>query len=91
MNPEYDPLPPAGQDAVRWLVSRFTFSEPDMAALQQDLALHIERAMAEFKATEMQALITKTLRIALQRRIEAAIDGWYQAQFPPRALKEDAA
>jgi hypothetical protein len=88
-------LTPKGLAAVEQFAARWVFDDEASAEIQRDLAQHIEAAIADFKATQVQDLVARTLRRALQERIVAAIDSWYRsydyAQPVPQETKENAA
>ena len=65
-----------GLTAVEQFAARWVFDDEAPAEMQQDLAQHIEAALADFKATQMQELIARTLKRALQDRIVGAIESW---------------
>jgi hypothetical protein len=65
-----------GLAAVEQLAARFVFDDKAPAEMQRDLAQHIAAAIDDFKASEMQGLVARTLRRALRERVVAAIESW---------------
>ena len=68
-----------GLAAVEQFAARWVFDFGGPAEMQRDLTQHIERALADFKATELQDLVARTLRNALRQRVIAAIESWHLA------------
>jgi|SRR6185436_2241256 len=77
-------LMPKAINEIAEFAARWSFDQAASAASQQDLARRIEAALADFKATEMQAIINRTLRDALTRCIAEAIESWSRSYYPPQ-------
>jgi hypothetical protein len=82
-----------GLAAVEQFAARWVFDAEEPAEMQRDLAQHIERALADFKATELQDLVARTLRNALRQRVIEAIESWHRANSyaQPVAQAEETA
>ena len=75
--------------AIEQLAARFVFDDKPPAEQQRDLAQHIEAALAEFKTTQMQELIARTLRRALTERILHAIESWERGHDFPQPIAQE--
>jgi hypothetical protein len=78
-----------GRAAIEQLVARFVFDDEPPAEMQRNLARHIEAAIADFKATQMQELIARTLRRAITDHIQRTIEAWDRSYHYPQPIERE--
>jgi hypothetical protein len=73
--------------AIAKFAARFVFDDEIAVAQQEDLARCIEVAIDDFKSTQLQPLIARTVRAALEKRIHDAIAGWRRQYDYPQPVQ----
>jgi hypothetical protein len=66
--------------AIAKFAARFAFDDGIAVATQEDLARCIEVAIDDFKSAQLQPLVARTVRAALEKRIHDAIEDWGRQQ-----------